>query len=451
MSPALYEFQRTGVGFLVRARRAILGDDMGLGKTAQAIAACEGLGRVLVICPNTLKGSWRTELEKWAPGRPVAVLRGPFKEKEVVLKSFESGFLVANYEAVRRTKTASANGRLLLDTALDMPWDALIVDEAHNIKSRNSQQTKGVLELARRTRCVYLLTGTPIMNKVDELWAPLHVLNPFRWPSYWPFVKRHTIAFKGRYGWVVDGKPTRPKELRQELASVFLRREKEEVFPDMPRKVYQQVWLDLEGEQLRIYREIEERAMAQVDEHTTVVTPGILAQLTRCKQVAVSPALIGGRPEGVKLDALLDIVQGTDQKVLVFSQFAEAIKLAAGRLEAAGIGHVVFIGETKEEVRDDVVMRFQSDPLVRAFLATTQAGGSGLTLTAASLVVFLDKHWTPAVNEQAVDRTRPHMQRRPVQVVELLVRDTVDEMVEAVLAGKVSIIEAVISRKKKGV
>jgi SNF2 family DNA or RNA helicase len=441
----LYEFQRTGVEFLRRARRALLGDDMGLGKTAQAIAACEGLGRVLVICPNTLKGNWKIELEKWAPERPVAVLRGPSKAKGVIVQSFSNGFLIANIESARRTRTGKAQ---LLDALLGVLWDVLIVDEAHSMKNRNSQQTKGVLELARRTPRVYLMTGTPIMNKVDELWSPLHMLDSRRWPSYWPFVKHHTIAFKGKYGWVVDGKPTRPAELRRELAPVFLRREKEEVFPDMPRKIYQQVWLDLEGEQARIYRDIEEKAMTEIGD-TTVVTPGVLAQLTRCKQVAVSPGLIGGQPDGVKLDALMDVIQGTDQKVLVFSQFAEAIKLAAGRLEAAGIEHVVFIGETKEEVRDDVVMKFQSDPSVRAFLATTQAGGSGLTLTAASLVVFLDKHWTPAINEQAVDRTRPHMQKRPVQVVELLVRDTVDEMIEAVLAGKVSIIEAVINKKRR--
>jgi len=180
-----------------------------------------------------------------------------------------------------------------------------------------------------------------------------------------------------------------------------------------------------------------------------VTTPGILAQITRCKQVAVSPGLIGGRPEGVKLDALLDIVRGTDRKVLVFSQFAEAVKLAAGRLAREGIGHVVFIGETKEEERDEAIARFQTAPEVRVFLATMQAGGAGITLAAASIVVFLDKHWTPAVNEQAVDRTRPHMQKRPVLIVELLARDTVDEMVETVLAGKVSIIEAVINRKKE--
>lgn len=446
MSPALYGFQRAGVDFLTRARRAILGDDMGLGKTAQAIAACEGLGRVLVVCPNTLKGNWKVEADKWAPGLPVTVVRGSALKKEKTVRGFEGGLLVVNIEATRRSRRPAP---ALLDVLLGTQWDALIVDEAHNIKDRNSQQTKGVLELARRTPRVYLLTGTPIMNRVDELWAPLHVLYPLRWPSFWAFVRRHTIAFRGRYGWVIDGKPTRPADLRREMAPVFLRREKEEVFPAMPRKVYQKLWLDLEGEQERIYRELEREAMARVSDDVTVVTPGVLALLTRLKQVAISPGLIGGRPEGVKLDALVDVVLGTDQKVLVFSQFAEAIKLAAARLEAEGVDHVVFIGETKEEVRDEAVRRFQVDPGVRAFLATTQAGGVGLTLTAASLVVFLDKHWTPAVNEQAVDRTRPHMQSRPVQIVELLARSTVDELIEAVLAGKVNIIEAVIARKEE--
>lgn len=450
MTPlALYGFQRAGVDFLLRARRAMLGDDMGLGKTAQAIAACEGLGRVLVICPNTLKGNWAEEIIKWAPERHVTVLRGSPKKKERAVEGFGGGYLVINIEAVRRSRTPATGAPALLDVLLATRWDVLIVDEAHGIKNRNSQQTRGVRELAFGAGRVYLLTGTPIMNRVDDLWSPLHILYPGRYTSFWSFVRKHAKAWRGPFGWVIDGKPTHPDGLRREIAPMFLRREKEEVFPTMPRKVYQKIWLDLEGEQLRIYREIERDAMARVDETTTVATPGILAQLTRCKQVAVSPGLIGGRPEGVKLDALMDIVRGTDQKVLVFSQFAEAVKLAAVRLGDEGIGHVILIGETKEEERSEIIRRFQTAPEVRVFLATTQAGGAGVTLTAASLVVFLDKHWTPATNEQAVDRTRPHMQTRAVQVVELLGRDTVDEMIEDVLAGKVSIIEAVINRKRR--
>lgn len=456
MTSTLYEFQRAGVRFLVRASRALLGDDMGLGKTAQALIACEiSSKRILVICPNTLKGHWETEIGKWAPGAYVSVLRGSRKKKKETIEGCpEYGFLVANIETVRGD---------LINDLYTARWDTIIVDEAHSIKNRRSLQTLGVRRLAARAERVYLLTGTPIMNRVDELWSPLHILYPKQYPSFWTFVRRHTVVYRkeiivyskqkmrriAKSIWVIDGKPTRPEELRAEIAPVFLRREKEEVFPDMPPKIYQKVWLDMEGEQLRIYRDIERTAMAEIDDDTTVITAGILAQLTRCKQVAVSPGLIGGSPEGVKIDALMDILHGTSQKVLVFSQFAEAIKLVAERLEAENIGHVVFIGETKEKDRDGIIKHFQTAPEARVFLTTTQAGGAGITLTAASLVVFLDKHWTPATNEQAVDRTRPHMQTRSVQIIELLARNSVDELIESVLTGKASIIEAVINKKRR--
>jgi len=120
-SPALYSFQRSGVEFLRRARRAILGDDMGLGKTAQAIAACEGLGRVLVICPNTLKGTWVAELQKWTPLQQPHVAKGAYKEKCATIRAYARGILIINIEAVRRAKTPPANGPALLDLLLDIP------------------------------------------------------------------------------------------------------------------------------------------------------------------------------------------------------------------------------------------------------------------------------------------------------------------------------------------
>lgn len=462
MNPTLYEFQKVGVRFLVGGRRAILGDDMGLGKTAQAIFACEKTlsNRVLIICPNTLKGHWAAEIDKWTPDRHISVVRGSYKEKKEMIERFEYGYLIINIEAVRQPKPPGRHD--LIRNLLDAQWNTIIVDEAHSIKNRESSQTKSVYRLAVRAERVYLLTGTPIMNRVDELWSPLHILYPSRYSSFWTFVRRHTIVYKkeiivyskqkrrriAKSVWVIDGKPIRPKELRAEIAPIFLRREKEEVFPDMPRKIYQKVWLDMEGEQLRIYRDIEQTTMAQIDDDITVMTTGILAQLTRCKQVAVSTGLIGGKAEGVKIDALIDILHGTNQKVLVFSQFAEAIKLVARRLEGEDISYVTFIGETKEKDRDNFIKQFQTNPEIQVFLATTQAGGVGITLNAASLVIFLDKHWTPAANEQAVDRTRPHMQTRSVQIIELLVRDSVDELIEDVLVGKVSIINAVINKKR---
>jgi len=455
----LYGFQRVGVKFLTEARRAILADDMGLGKTVQSITACEELQakRILIICPNTMKDNWAGEIKKWTPDREVTVLRGYNREKkEEVIRSFKSGYLIVNYEAIRRSKRKVGNKSKptprehdLIDDLYAMSWDVIIVDEAHNIKNRKASQTEGVRKLAAKTENIYLLTGTPIMNRVDELWSPLNILYPKQYSSFWTFVKKHTIAYPGRFGWVIDGKPTQPEELRQEIAPIFLRREKEEVFPDMPRKVYQKVWVNLEGEQRRIYQEIEQTAMTQIDENTTVITPSVLAKLTRCKQVAISPRLIGGKPEGVKIDVLIDILHGTNQKVLIFSQFAKAVKLVAERLKSEDIGYVTFTGETSENERNNAIKQFQTNPEVRVFLATMQTGGTGVTLTAASLVIFLDKHWTPAINEQAVDRTRPHLQKQPIQIIEILARDTIDEMVEDVLQGKVSIVEAVIARRKK--
>lgn len=465
MNPTLYEFQKAGVRFLMEAHRAILGDDMGLGKTAQAIITCEVMesNRTLIICPNTLKGHWETEIDKWAPGQYVSVLRGNYKRKKKTIEEFERGFLIINIETVRFPRTKRTDGYSLIGGLLDAQWDVVVVDEAHSIKNRKSKQTEGVRKLAAKTKYIYLLTGTPILNRVDELWSPLNVLYPKQYPSFWTFVRQHTIVYKKRITvyskqkrkkitriiQVIDGKPTRPKELRAEIAPIFLRREKEEVFSDMPPKIYQKVWLGMEGEQLRIYRDIEQTAMAQIDDDTTIVTAGILAQLTRCKQVTVSAELIGGKSEGVKIDALVDILHGTNQKVIVFSQFAEAIKLVARRLEGEDINYVTFIGETKEKDRDEFIKYFQTGLEIQVFLTTTQAGGVGITLTAASLVIFLDKTWTPAANEQAVDRTRPHLQTQSVQIVELLCRNSVDELIEKVLTGKTSIIEAVINRKKE--
>ena len=457
----LWGFQRVGAKFLVQVGRALLGDDMGLGKTLQAITACEELKarRVLIVCPNTLKGNWAEEIHKWVPNRNVTVLSGPAVKKARLIQEFKEGYLVVNYETVRwsyekttidgKSKRVKKPGRHIIDELLGIAWDVLIVDEAHNIRNRKVNQTEGVKALASVIEYTFLLTGTPIMNRVDDLWSLLHVLYPKQYSSFWSFVQKHATAYPGRFGWVIDGTPTQPEALRREMAPFFLRREKTEVFPDMPPVVRQTVWVDLEADQRRIYDEIEEFFMTVVDEDTTVITPGILAQITRCKQVAISPALIGGKREGAKLDAFMDIVHGTDRKILVFSQFAEAIKLVSEMLTEANIGHVVLTGKTPDGTRDQLRHKFQTDPSIRLFLATTTAGGVGLTLTAASLVVFLDKHWTPSVNQQAIDRTRPHLQKESVQVIELLARNSIDEMVEDVLAGKVTIIEAVIAKRKK--
>lgn len=456
----LYPFQRVGCNFLRSAKRALLADDMGLGKTVQTIVACEEVKaeKILIICPNTLKSNWKREIEKWTPERNITILRGSTREKKnKVISEFETGYFVANFESIRRgkeKKEVDGETKLVLrdddfvDRLMAIEWDVVIIDEAHNIKNRKAQQTKDTMVLAKQAKHLFLLTGTPIMNKVDELWSLLNTMYPEKYTSFWKFVKKFANAYPGRWGWVIEPHPKNPSELRKELEPFFLRREKEQVFVDLPRKTYQQIWVELEGKQKKIYDQMEAEAMAEVEEGDTVIAPGILAKITRCKQIAISAELINGSKQSAKLDALKDVITGTDKKLVIFSQFAEAVKIISKMLDEMETGYVTFTGKTKEDQRQDAIDKFQNDENTKVFLATTQAGGVGVNLTAASYVVLLDKHWTPAVNEQAVDRVHRHGQKNPVTVIEVLAQDTVDEMIEEVLAGKKSIVEAVISRKK---
>ena len=458
----LYPYQRTGINFLTKAGRTLLTDDMGLGKSVQALLSAELLKtkRILIICPNSLKDNWSTEIGKWVPHRKDTVLGGARKKKEKLIEKYseEEDYLIINYEAARwsytektvagKKKRVRSNKHEIIDDLLKINWDLVIVDEAHNVKNRKAAQTEGVKALVVKTPNAFLLTGTPLMNKVDELWSPLNMLYPKTYTSFWDFVKEHANAYPDRYGWVIEPAPTNPEKLKAEIAPFFLRREKEEVFPEMPERIYQKMWVDMEDEQQRIYEEIEEQAMTEIDDDLTVITPGVLAQLTRCKQVAVSPGLIGGEPTGAKLTALLDVLNGTDKKVLVFSQFAEAIKLASSHLSEAEIEHVTFTGKTPEAKRHEAIKKFQEDPNTRVLMSTMQVGGVGLNMTAASIVVFLDKHWTPATNEQAIARTRPHLQKQSIQVIDLLARGTVDQMIEDMLSGKTTIIESIMKKKE---
>jgi len=469
----LRSFQRVGVKFLSEGKRVLLADDMGLGKTVQTIIAAEMLQakNVLVVCPNGLKVNWKNEVKKWS-NKKAKVLRSKKnrQHKEEVIQNFEEGYLMVNYETVRRGKYKNEDGKMVerehdfIDMINEISWDLIVVDEAHKIKNRKAQQTKDIQALTRdQDISVFLLTGTPIMNRVDELWALLNTLYPNKYNSFWNFVKEFANAWPGKWGWEIDPHPKDPEKLREELNPIMLRREKKKVLKDLPEKTYQQVWVEMDERQEKLYREMEKQSIIEIDKKLEemgisqdtenisdkLVAPGILAQLTRCRQIAVSPNLVGDKTLGTKIETLMDIIEGTDQKIVVFSQFKEAINLVSGILSEKEIKHVTLTGDTAESQRQKAVDDFQNDPNVKVFACTMQAGGVGITLTEASIAVFLDKHWTPATNEQAVDRIYRIGQTDNVTIMEILAYNTSfgDEFVEEVLNEKVSIIEAVLRRK----
>ncbi len=421
----LRDYQKAGVNFLVTAKRAILGDDMGLGKTLQAIMACEAeqFHRALIICPNTLKWVWHDEIRKWT-GKNATVIGGGRKHREQGLKAYKGGYLIINYESAR-----------LHPEIQEGEWDVMICDEAHRLKNRKALQTQFVRRI--KTNHAYMVTGTPMMNRTEELWSLLNILYPKTFTSFWRFVDMYCQKNTTYYGTeILPGTDEQTEDLREILQPIMIRRRKDEVLTELPAKVYQRLPVELEGRQKAMYQQMERDAIAVLSEGA-IAAPVVIAQITRLRQIAVGAQLLDPEIDSSAkfraLDEILDTHLET-HKVVVFSQFRQAIELLEERY--AALGPVSVTGTVSQKDRTTATRRFQTDDTCRIMLSTIQAGGLGLTWTAADIVVFLDRHWTPAMNTQAEDRLHRLGQRNSVTVINLVAKDTVEEWIETLLEEK---------------
>lgn len=446
-------YQRVGVRFLTVAERAILNFEPRMGKTATSIRAADEVGaqRVLVVTKLRIVDQWLEEIPRWtALGADASAYTT--KSKDVPA----SRWVVSNYETVWRREDALAQAG----------FDVIVLDESTKAKNRKTRIANAITRLARDVRYVWLLTGTPIHNWPDELWAQLRVVDP-RWfsnnsTSYYKFVARYCELKTTPYGPKVVGanKRTLP-ELQQRLAMRLLRRER--VLLGLPPKSYETVRLDMTKHQERLYRQMEEMSLAVIEgwggPHV-VAAPTALAQLTRLRQMACSPLLldtggmnvggfIGSRPvntylvadaKTVFLKEFLDDVGGM-QKVLVFTTFAKYAELLAASLSKVSkrtveYGPALVTGSTPPALAAKEIQRFRNDRDCTVFITTIQSCGEGLTLPEADVVVFTDKMWTPKLNEQAEDRAVGRGKPRSVHVVSLVCKGTVDEYVEQVCQDK---------------
>ena len=326
-----------------------------------------------------------------------------------------------------------------------VPWDVVIVDEAARIKNRKAKRTKAVWKLAHKSRYLWLLTGTPVQNRPDELWSLLHAIDPQRWSSYWQFVERHCEIVHNFFGGVEIRGIIDKNAFAAEVAPVMLRRTRELL--DLPPLTEEEVYVELAGEQSRIYREMERNFIASLDSDRKagkyVVAPSILAKITRLRQIACSPALVGGADVSAKTEALLELLEDvtTDHKVLVFTTFAEYVKLLLPRLGA--YNPVVVTGSVSMKQRDEAAQTFQLNDDCRVLIGTTDAMSEGLNLQAAGVVVFLDLSWTPSAIDQAIGRAYRRGQTSPVHVVKLIAAGTVDEDIVKLLSWKRGVIRDV--------
>jgi superfamily II DNA or RNA helicase len=428
----LRPYQKAGFDFLCHLARiklgGVLADDMGLGKTLQTLAWLAWLKQenpkrpkpALVICPASVLHNWRREAERFTPGLKVLVLESGSMRHTLRKQIPQHDLIVTNYALLRRD----------LDELKKFDFRAIILDEAQFIKNPSAQVTECVKELEGDFRLA--LTGTPLENRLLDLWSILDFVQPGYLGTQQQFLEKYEVRTEGGDTWPIK---VARRRLAAKIRPLLLRRLKKQVAQDLPDRIEERRDCDLGELQRKLYLAELRRSREQV--MRTVAEKGlarskihVLAALTRLRQICCHPALVGNDSDSGKTETLFELLEpllAEGQKVLVFSQFVQMLKLLETECGKRQIPIHVLTGETKQ--RMEVVSAFQEDPNACVFLLSLRAAGTGLNLTTASYVVLYDPWWNPAVEAQAIDRTHRIGQTRTVNAYRLIAPGTVEEKI----------------------
>ncbi|MFC7756088.1 DEAD/DEAH box helicase [Tsukamurella soli] len=432
---------------------AVLADDMGLGKTVQVLALLcseRESGRpdvarpTLLVCPMSVVGNWAAEAHRFAPGLRVTVHHGPGRRTGSEFAAAATGS-----DLVITTFALAARDRELLATT---GWERLVVDEAQHVKNVNTAQARALRAIPARHRVA--LTGTPVENRLEDLRAVIDLVNPGLLGSARTFRNRYALPIER------DRDPAAIRRLNTLTSPFVLRREKTDpaIVPDLPAKDEFVVRANLTAEQAGLYRAVLDRLTAELKEADGMPRRGlVLAALTRLKQICNhpahylddgSPVLRRGAHRSGKIELLADILEtvaADGDRALLFTQYAAFARLLQPWLTAVlGADVPVLDGGVGRAERDALVARFQAGAGAPALLATVQAGGTGLNLTAANHVVHIDRWWNPAVEDQATDRAFRIGQTRRVQVRKFVCVGTLEERIDDVITAKRALADATV-------
>jgi SNF2 family DNA or RNA helicase len=435
----LYPYQVRGALFAGYRGRCILGDDMGLGKTVQTLAAAEllarerGIERVLVVSPASVKYQWESEIRKFT-GRPVQVIEGGNKARQAQYAQ-PTFYRLINYELVLRD----------LDELNAWHPDLIVLDEAQRIKNWEAKESRAVKKL--RSRYALVLTGTPLENKLEELYSIVQFVDDRRLGPAFQFLSEHRVLD-------AEGKLTGYRNLhkiREKLEPIFLRRTRAEVLSQLPERTQNTVYVELADEQRGPYadqqatltRLVHKKYLTEMDRRRILCCIANMRMLCDStflfdKQTNVSPKL----EELAEL--LKQLILEGPHKVVIFSQWEVMLQKVAEVVRGLDIGCAVLHGGVPGKDRRGLLERFRDDAACRAFLST-DAGGTGLNLQTADTVINVDVPWNPAVLEQRIARVHRMGQHRPVQVINLVTRDSIEERVLRTLTMKRTLFEGVFT------
>lgn len=423
----LRPYQRDGVNWLVFLRQAGLGamlaDDMGLGKTLQALCAVQG--RTLVVAPTSVMHNWAEEIQRFRPSLRCSIYHGPQRQLDP-----QADVTVTTYAILR----------LDIATLASQPWDTAVLDEAQYIKNPESQVAQAAYQLQSDFRLT--LSGTPIENRLDELWSQFHFLNHGLLGGRQHFQERYVKA-------IGQGQPGAAEQLRERLRPFILRRRKRDVATELPPRTEVVLRCVLTEDEHQVYQAIQAATRSDVVKRLAAGGSVLeaLEALLRLRQAACHSGLVPGHDAltSSKVDLLvetLDQVIADGHKALVFSQWTALLDRVEPHLRNADMDFVRLDGATRD--RAGVVQRFQADDGPPIMLISLRAGGVGLNLTAADHIFLLDPWWNPAVEDQAADRAHRIGQERPVLVTRLVAQGTVEERILALQQQKRLLAETVL-------
>lgn len=418
----------------------ILADDMGLGKTLQMIAyLCSARGMThLVVCPASLVYNWEAEFQKFAPDMRVCSVAGNAEERKNLLDDWQYyDVLITSYDLLKRD----------IDYYTGKRFGCEIIDEAQYIKNPTTQAAKAVKAIESRNR--FALTGTPIENRLSELWSIFEYLMPGYLYSY----KYFKETFEQNIVQGTDEEQKALERLHGMIAPFLLRRLKKDVLKDLPDKIEKVVYTKFDKEQEKLYKAAEKNIIMNLKKSSGKEVQEnklqILAELTRLRQLCCDPALLyeDYKAGSAKLDTCMEVLESAlegGHRILLFSQFTTMLDVLARKFKEKKISFFMLTGSTSKAKRRDLVEQFQNGK-ADVFLISLKAGGTGLNLTAADMVIHYNPWWNVAAQNQATDRTHRIGQENNVTVIKLIARDTIEERILKLQEMKQDLADKVIS------
>ena len=490
----LFPHQRAGVEFLKTAKRALLADEPGLGKTAQAIRALKKLQEegsdvfpALIVCPNTLKKNWKREFAKWWPDVNVTVIKGSATQRRKQFSDMADVYVI-NWESLRAHSRLAGYGSVALSRCQEcgghdekisqnrcevharelneIDFKSVVADEIHRSKEPKSKQTRALWAATGNADFRFALTGTPIANNVLDLWSILHWLSPEEWPSKTRWVDRMINTMLNAFGgmMVLGVKPHMEHEFYAAIHPRMRRMLKAKVLPWLPEMMFERRDVEMSTKQEKAYGQMRDMMIAELENGDAITAPSALTQTIRLLQFASSYAEMAANETtgeikailsepSCKVDALMDDIKSGDfgnDSVAVCAVSRQLIELLSAQMTKEEIPHGLITGAQTEDERQQAIDDFQSGK-IKWILFTAQAGGVGVTLTAARRLVMLQRPWSLVDHKQALDRVHRIGSEihDSIIVTDYVTEGTIEERVIQVLETKADNFEQIVRDKDK--